>query len=1493
MKAIRNLFRRLKHSPASRQGKKGSSLAIVMMVGAVLVIWVMCIMPIMATTGTVAIQTEESYDDYMIGRSAVEYCKSELEHIVETKIPYTFALTGNPTDGFTVQPKWNTTGQTPLPEYAALVRSPDSLDDRKDVPTSDSVVAICAVEPSKTKDNVWDIVITTYDKCDKVMSYSATFTGKGSLLIYPEAYKQNQALPLSGFVLVDGKYGDNTVWNSTINMNNAEKLNFNETLLRYVDRSSSEWHPGYANTGEYPAVFKTTVNSAYDPNATLTDPVTIGALTSDESWVEPKAGNSEPGNIWFDTSTGKIKIYMRTNSGSEDITSACTVYLNGRVTYDLEIPTTGVYKVSVDFAGTDYSTDVNLNKYDKTKTNVLPINGLQLSGEINKNSVSNNPQSLTETAKIGDISKEVVYKDKDKTKVDYTEYTVTIDCTAEGLLYGMCDEDGKVTWQNEKVFKFRDPKEGDAYFFYICRPATYVDGVYNTASDAKMAGMIYMPKFVNSFSNSDSYVMLGEVNGSTYQLNNDLSASAIAMDEGFVVGEQNIGGDKWKAYIYGSGNNSNKSLVIQNPSEKNLNILPDVTIVEQRYQNGTIKKEDHYHSYGYGNGEWTECALNEAKWDGSLYVGFADNGGFKYSLEGSAFKLYRDGVKVEYNKFSCGFSSYGYNKVTQTLSNSQHYLGIASNRASVTDAVHSTSFKFMQAPPSAPTNVKAPGEDFTIDGTVTHGTDVLDHVRDELDGVELVTLYANNQEVDGALNSGKYHLVAKVKINNVELFVNLGNLTVNKASLDASDLDVTVVRDQTDEFSIDVSATGWHSNGGIRYFGYLDTEKRSEGYHWYISDNDTFTFRLEYGTYEFAVMESGTLNYKGIQSNEHLSVEISMQYVELVADDKPFFQYTMSDSGEIQWYKLPKDILPNRVDFVYGYTNSWSGREEWHLSYKGESYDGLADTTFTLNKYAVYVEESTHDMDNDYGTDWWNKGQLLYSKMFKINEPLEYNITAQGRAPSLMRGSSLYFMGRGNSMNTHGTDIFLETDLLVLYADVTGGGRVIVDPYTTGQGTPGDILFFAANSGGITRGGQTLFEGRMFYRIPAGTDLCNLNATTTASWKIGDIYDDDVKYLFRQGVYPEIDLDIAYTSTEQLSRVISSETIGWTVDGVLSGTSSNTNAGYAITAYVTEMGGETNYKANRILLAANNGTSWTLDVTSNLTFTTRYLSVEADQIIGHNTNFILNNLAQDQAFVQWLSNALGLTNYSSKSLQMDYERNTQIINGEVTTPVQKQICRYENGTNLLGQAENMSLTAEYTTREIEDLFNNGFVSSIFGSTVKTVDRYVSLKADNDDGVVNIDSWITGSHLDIYANYVYIDSSVKEFNMSSWLGGSDIRISSQESGYTTQEYLGIFKGHSAESYTGTILYFADSVRINLGGSTKTVSPGFYWLDATDNGTSLTVLADNPNNYRIDPDELKEYSIYINDDGTLSNAYVDTGLEDNNSPAVGGFSGGSIE
>jgi len=54
MKTVSSLLRRLKSAIGKPRSKKGSSLAFVMAIGAALVIWVMCIMPLMATTGTVA-----------------------------------------------------------------------------------------------------------------------------------------------------------------------------------------------------------------------------------------------------------------------------------------------------------------------------------------------------------------------------------------------------------------------------------------------------------------------------------------------------------------------------------------------------------------------------------------------------------------------------------------------------------------------------------------------------------------------------------------------------------------------------------------------------------------------------------------------------------------------------------------------------------------------------------------------------------------------------------------------------------------------------------------------------------------------------------------------------------------------------------------------------------------------------------------------------------------------------------------------------------------------------------------------------------------------------------------------------------------------------------------------------------------------------------------------------------------------------------------------
>ena len=73
----------------------------------------------------------------------------------------------------------------------------------------------------------------------------------------------------------------------------------------------------------------------------------------------------------------------------------------------------------------------------------------------------------------------------------------------------------------------------------------------------------------------------------------------------------------------------------------------------------------------------------------------------------------------------------------------------------------------------------------------------------------------------------------------------------------------------------------------------------------------------------------------------------------------------------------------------------------------------------------------------------------------------------------------------------------------------------------------------------------------------------------------------------------------------------------------------------------------------------------------------------------------------------------------------------------------------------------------------------------------------------------------------------------------------------------------------------------------------IAPGFYYILASDDGTSLSKLAENPDDYKVKPEDLKNYSVYINADGSLSNAYVDTGLFDNNSVGLGGFSGGSVK
>lgn len=1468
MREMRNLFHRLKHFSAFRQGKQGSSLALVIMISAALMIWVMCILPLMTATGNAVYKTETSYDDYLFSRSVVEFCKSELKKIVEDQLPYTFAVTGDLENGFTAVAKWNENGLTVRPEYAALVDSPNSLDDRQDIPSSDTVIAICAAEPNLDNPNTYELVMTVYMNKEKTLTYTAVFTGEGSQMIFPEAYRQNQALPIGDFIVVDGKMGSNTVWNSTITMSNAQSLDFSETLLPWITPGSSEWSEFYANTGEYPAVFKTTANAAPGGNVNISDPVTMGEMTTDENWIRPtaKSGDSNsPGNIWFVEQNGKIQIKMYTNQ-TLDITSACTVYLNGRATYDLTVPESGIYKVSVDYMGTDYSTEENQNKYDPDRVNVLPINGLQLSENINK--VVTGINTLDETVAVDDIEK-VEHRDSKDNLIE-TTYNVTLTCPVDDLLYGIAGSDGKVTWSASNVFTELSGDAGSAYFFYVCRPATYVDGVFGIASDAKFVGMVYMPQFVSGLQDGGTYAIFGQTDSNYYQLKSDATPSEIKKDEDFMVSEQNIAADVWNVEV------SRTSVALRNDNDQYLTITGEAV---PKCANGS--KAKHQHADSTYSCYKTKVSLDHFETTG---LGFTDYGYFTFTRSSSNFSLYTKAVdeSVEYPEWNCGNPINNSTLTTSFTDNRNSYLNM---NGSASASYQNTPVKFMKAPPTAPVSVTVPCAEYTVDASVAYGTDVLDFVRNQLSDVELVALYANSQEVTGVLNAGVYHLVAKIMVDDLEMVVNLGNLTVTRVSLDGSQMTINAVCNETDELRVDVSATGWHTNGGIRYYGYKSVDETS--YRWYVSNDEVYTFRLPYGTYNFAVMETGDHNYNGAEVVYGDPVELKPKPVSADKININEFTYTFDpNSGEVVWYRLPEELIPNRVSLVFGYY--WEEESEdlgknsdlrWDTEYsptKDFEYSG-ATHTYRQSYYGVIIE----------GTDYFDLDHV-----FRISQPVTIN-TTNGHTSSMMRGSSLYFMGRDSSINTCGTDIYLTTDLLVLYADVTGGGSVKVQSFSTGGGRPGGILFFVANPGGIVRGGQTIFEGRTFYQIPENTDLCNLNAGTTKDWKLGDIYDEDVRYLFRLGVYPEINPDIAYAGTEQISSIISSETIGWTVDGVLSGSSTVANSGYAVTVYVTGMNGEADYKANRILIAAHSDSSKTLDVSSDLSLTTRYLSVDADQIVGKGTKFILNNLAQDQDFVRWICSDLELTNYSSRTLQVDYKRNTMIMNNGLATQILKQICRYENGTNLLSQVESMPPAVEYTTSEIDNLFTNGLVSSDSDPIVKIVDRYVSLTADKADGNISTMSWLVGSELHINANYVYFDSSVKEIDMSHWFEGSDIRISSQESGYSPQEYLGYFKGNSAESYNGTILYFSSTVRINLGDSVRTVSPGFYWIDATDDGTSLTILANNPQNYKIAPEALKNHSIYINPDGSLGNAYIGTGLEGVNSATVGGFSGGSIE
>ena len=539
--------------------------------------------------------------------------------------------------------------------------------------------------------------------------------------------------------------------------------------------------------------------------------------------------------------------------------------------------------------------------------------------------------------------------------------------------------------------------------------------------------------------------------------------------------------------------------------------------------------------------------------------------------------------------------------------------------------------------------------------------------------------------------------------------------------------------------------------------------------------------------------------------------------------------------------------------------------------------------------------------ENNY--DVYATGTYNGTPFFELIDNITLQIAPAGYGVS---GSALYFMGSGTGINTAGENVYLKADLLVFRDSIaTGGGAVFLNPYSASD----TLVFF--------KSGSHPFKAYNFYRVPAGTNLLKVTEEQAAAWLVRDntgectegsiveyasdgvtvksiIFPDRVIILETSSSfnYPVINFDIAYASDEQLAHVVSGEAARWTNDGVLSGVDETPNGWYVVCPYVTSISGNVTRSANRIIMKSE---ADSLDVSGTVRLVSRYWSVDVPKITQSDSSakFLLYCLtSKENTFIEdltWLSTFLGDIDYSSDTMQVDYERMTTISRIAGDTMIEAQICRYENGTDLFSgatpEAQKQDLRIEY---EI-DMINSAFDDEALKATI--VERYMHLTGTSTD-TLDLAKLLLPCELQLYSNYISFDSSIKYINIRSTLGWSDssIVINSQETGYTEDEYLYLFSASSAETYTGTMLYFEGNVDVYRRLSKiGTINAGFYYVPA--GGTSLLDLCDDTA-YQISKEELDTYSKYINEnDGSMSSAYVDTGFETEDA-SEGGFGGGSV-
>lgn len=148
--------------------KRGSSLALVMMLSAVLVLLGAALLPMVITADSEGLEMEKRYEKYLLSRSAIEYAKGELTCLMRAEQPCTFAVFQSDS-GFRAVRKRDgdisiNSAYADCIDFDPLGRADDTQDRPKASTTGDKVVAICAVVPTESQRSPFEITILSFVK---------------------------------------------------------------------------------------------------------------------------------------------------------------------------------------------------------------------------------------------------------------------------------------------------------------------------------------------------------------------------------------------------------------------------------------------------------------------------------------------------------------------------------------------------------------------------------------------------------------------------------------------------------------------------------------------------------------------------------------------------------------------------------------------------------------------------------------------------------------------------------------------------------------------------------------------------------------------------------------------------------------------------------------------------------------------------------------------------------------------------------------------------------------------------------------------------------------------------------------------------------------------------------------------------------------------------------------------------------------------------------